>query len=407
MSARKYDTNGWYEIEKNPISKVGVFPYLGKSIGAPIPDKIYQVYRPASELSDPETIKSFRLVPWIVGHTMLGEGRRGFKDVGEVGAGGTIGERVFFENGTLYANLKCWGKDLADAIDGDEDELSCGYLCKYDFTPGVFEGTPYDVVQRHIRGNHLASLEEGRMGSEVAVMDSLTFTVDAKDFRKTMDEDTKAKILAAAQAIVAALTGGAAPAAPGAAPPAAAPPAAPGAAPPAAKKPVADAADPEAEKTAEDEVPPEIAKDEDDAEKTAEDEIPDAPTPTGDAAVDMKALTAHVATLTGRLVAHSSRPTLDAADVMREMGQRDKLADSLKDHVGTFDHSEMSLAQVAAYGVGKLGIKVPKGQETAALSGFLAAAGKAKTVYVAAADAAVAKATEVPAFVTRAKAPKA
>ena len=65
-SARKADANGWLEIKDNPISRVGVFPYLGKQIDPSLePDKIYQVYRPAEELSNPETIESFKLLPWV------------------------------------------------------------------------------------------------------------------------------------------------------------------------------------------------------------------------------------------------------------------------------------------------------------------------------------------------------
>jgi hypothetical protein len=59
------------------------------------------------------------------------------------------------------------------------------------------------------------------------------------------------------------------------------------------------------------------------------------------------------------------------------MAARDRLASSLIRHVGTFDSAEMTAGEVAAYGCKKLGIKAPKGQEGAALAGYLAAAGKA------------------------------
>jgi hypothetical protein len=69
---------------------------------------------------------------------------------------------------------------------------------------------------------------------------------------------------------------------------------------------------------------------------------------------------------------------MDEAAVFRSvMGQvvrRDKLARELSAHIGTFDHSEMTEAEVAAYGVKKLGIKAAAGQEAAVLSGYLAAA---------------------------------
>ncbi len=39
--------------------------------GAPDPDKVYQVLRPEEELSHPDCIASFRLLPWIDNHVML------------------------------------------------------------------------------------------------------------------------------------------------------------------------------------------------------------------------------------------------------------------------------------------------------------------------------------------------
>ena len=57
-SARNYDINGWAEIKGNPISKVGVFPYIGAQISPDLePDKIYQVYRPEEELMNQEKSK--------------------------------------------------------------------------------------------------------------------------------------------------------------------------------------------------------------------------------------------------------------------------------------------------------------------------------------------------------------
>ncbi len=59
-----------------------------------------------------------------------------------------------------------------DAIDnGERTEISCGYECKLDMTPGIFEGEPYDCVQRDIRYNHVALCppNRGRAGPEVGL----------------------------------------------------------------------------------------------------------------------------------------------------------------------------------------------------------------------------------------------
>lgn len=81
-----------------------------------------------------------------------------------------------------------------------------------------------------------------------------------------------------------------------------------------------------------------------------------------------------------------------AASIATDTAARDKLADRLAAHVGTFDAKDKTLQQVAEYGAEKLGLKdTPKGSELVAVSGFLAAAERApaaKTVRLAGMDAA-------------------
>jgi hypothetical protein len=51
-------------------------------------------------------------------------------------------------------------------------EVSCGYHCDVDETPGEFEGQRYDRVQRNIRYNHVAVVERGRAGDAKLRLDS-------------------------------------------------------------------------------------------------------------------------------------------------------------------------------------------------------------------------------------------
>ena len=106
-TARSYDVNGWYQVKNTPLSKVGVFPYLGKSISKDLnPEQIYYIYRPEEELSSPDCIESFKLLPWINDHTMLAPGGVGGRPAEEVGIGGVIGEEVFYSDGVLFGNIK-------------------------------------------------------------------------------------------------------------------------------------------------------------------------------------------------------------------------------------------------------------------------------------------------------------
>lgn len=334
-SAKQYDLNGWFEIKGNPLSKVGVFDYSGAQVGAPSADadRIFKVYRPAEELADPDTIASFRLTPLINDHTMLGGD---YTPAENKGVDGVIGEDVYFSDNVLRGNIKVFSKALAEAIEKGKTELSCGYRCIYDFTAGDWNGQTYDVIQRKIRGNHVALVDEGRMGPDVSVLDHLVFTVDAKE-TMPVDEELKA-LLTSIAARLDKLEAAAAPVEPPVAPvkdePVVPPPAAtpPGDNPPA---------------------PP--VKDE---------EIP----------ASMDAALARIATLEGKLAAAVAKPAMDETAIIAMHADRSDLVERLSVHVGTFDHSRMTTEQVAAYGVDKLGIKnVPKGHERVALDAALQA----------------------------------
>jgi hypothetical protein len=349
QSARKYDLNGWFEVPNNPISKEGIFPYSGAQVGAPDAERIYRVYRPAEELGHEEALASFRLLPIIDDHTMLGEG---FTPADEAGVSGVIGENVRFENGTLLANLKIYDGALAQKIKSGKTELSCGYRCVYDFTPGFWNGQPYDAVQRQIRGNHLALVDEGRMGPGVRVMDHMVFTADAKEILP-VDEELK-KVLDAMAATVKDLSDRMAK----------------------LETPAADEDKPATEEPAKDEDMEAEAEVSEDMEEPAKD---------GDYKA-MDALTKTVKALAAKVDKLASKPVMDEAAVVATLADKTDLANRLAQHVGVFDHSKMTHAQVVAYGVEKLALKVKPGGEAIALDAALQV--KAKPTAAAAMDAA-------------------
>ena len=344
-TARKEDFNGWYEVKGNPLSKVGVFPYSGAQLGltGDEAEKIFQVLRPAEELASPECIASFKLLPWVDDHTLLGKEADGLTPAEQKGVHGVIGEDVYFDEPYLRGNIKVFSDQLGQQIDEGKTELSCGYRCKYDMTAGTYQGQHYDAVQRQIRGNHLSLVTEGRMGKDVAVLDHFTFTVDkleaimpeatapaAVDAEPVTLESLAAK-LEAVMAFLATLKPkeeaehGELPALPSADAPAAEP-AAPAAAAPAAEDACAAA----------------------------------------DSAAAIKLLQAKIARLE-----KAQSTGMDSAEVMKQIGQRDRMAQALSYHIGAFDSASMTLDAVAKYGTKKLGIDCPAGQEIAALAGYL------------------------------------
>ncbi|CRY71468.1 Uncharacterized protein conserved in bacteria [Yersinia pseudotuberculosis] len=351
MSERSIDTNGWFESPNNPLSKVGIYAYLGKNIpGAPDPGKIYYVYRPEDELSDPACIDSFKLLPWTDDHPpgLLGEEDEGLTPAEEKGVQGVIGERVYYEDGVLYGNIKVFSQTMDELIRKGKKELSCGYRSKYEWQSGTYNGDQYDVIQRQIRGNHLSLVDEGRMGSEVAVLDA--FTLDSKDVIHMTEEEKKA--LAALLAML-----------------------------PALQK-IVDAAgtadneeetkDSEEEEGTKDSEEPEEGTKDSEEEGTADEEDKDKDKEGTADEDDKDKETAAALDAMDKEIKALKRDSFK--NVMREVSRRDALARDLSRHVGTFDHADMTTNEVAAYGVKKLKITHAKGQELSCLSGYLQAA---------------------------------
>lgn len=173
---KEIDHNDFWYIKDNPLSKVGVFPYLGRQISADLePDKIYQVLRPEEELNNEETLNSFKLVPIVDDHTMLGT-REGMQPAEEKGVHGVIGDDVYYKDGIIYGDLKIFSETLKEEIENGKKELSMGYFCDYEIKEGELDGEPYQAIQRNLRINHVALVQEGRMGADVRVMDrKITF----------------------------------------------------------------------------------------------------------------------------------------------------------------------------------------------------------------------------------------
>jgi 8-oxo-dGTP pyrophosphatase MutT (NUDIX family) len=188
---REYDSNNWFEVLDNPLSTVGVYQYNEASVKkGGDPRKMVGVYRPAEELSDPETVKSFQLTPWTDDHpdALLGDASQGLVPAEEKGIHGVIGEKVYYRDGTLYGNIKVFSEALARKQAAGKRELSLGYRCDFVPSEGVYEGVPYQYVQKNLRGNHLSSVSAGRMGSGVRVLDAaeppfgyFTFALDLKE----------------------------------------------------------------------------------------------------------------------------------------------------------------------------------------------------------------------------------
>lgn len=350
-SARQFNEFGFMTIAGNPISKVGVFPYLGSQIGADDPDKIYMVLRPEDELSDPETIESFKLVPFINEHpTNLLGNVNGLVATDDKRVDGVIGEKVYFEYPYLKANLRVYSAQTLDSIDLGKEEVSAGYSCQWSKESGVFEGKAYEYAQRRIRGNHGALVVEGRSGPDVSVMDSMTFNLKSKEHQMDLKElvEAVAALTSKVDGMCSAMDE-------------------------AEKK--AEAKDEaeaeekkEADKKALDESEEEAKKKEDDAKKEAKDEDD------GDKEDKKEAMDAAVKRAVAAEVAkHIAKlpQAMDSGAIIAEMAKKTDLANRVSTIIGSFAHDSMTYTGVAEYAAEKLGL--PKDNAAIRVESYMAA----------------------------------
>ena len=131
----------------------------------------------------------------------------------------------------------------------------------------------------------------------------------------------------------------------------------------------------------------EPAKDEDmEAEaEVSEDADKEEPAKDGDYKA-MDALTKTVKALAAKVDKLAAKPVMDEAAVVATLADKTELANRLAQHVGVFDHSKMTHADVVKYGVEKLALKVKPGGEAIALDAALQV--KAKPTAAATMDAA-------------------
>jgi hypothetical protein len=166
------------------IARTGIQLYRGAEIGKPEME-VVRAYRPGSEVFSEDTLKSAAHRPVTNDHPPELVTSANWKrySVGQ-SADEVVGEGIY-----VRVPLMVSDEAAIKAIEDGKRELSAGYTCEFDFTPGVTDaGEAYDAVQRSIRLNHIAIVTRGRAGPEVRIGDGAApwgatpiHTADEKD----------------------------------------------------------------------------------------------------------------------------------------------------------------------------------------------------------------------------------
>lgn len=156
-----------YLVTEARCVRTGIQLYAGSEVGKPdMP--VVRVYRPADEVFADASLQSFTHAPVTVDHPKDPVTSENWKALA-VGEVSTAAKR----DGD-WVMLPLILKDAAaiQSVEGGKRELSAGYNCSLDWTPGVTPaGDTYDAVQTAIKINHLALVDRARAGSHARIGD--------------------------------------------------------------------------------------------------------------------------------------------------------------------------------------------------------------------------------------------
>ena len=158
-----YFTEEGYLIDHPIVTSVGIFVYHNAD------------GTERRELRLPEEVFAERSLATYEGKPVIITHDAGYVDTENVQeeAVGTILSRGYQDGNDVRAKIII--HDMDAVRKNGLRELSCGYSLRLDETPGVWEGQPYDAIQRDIEINHLALVDKARAGEQARL------NIDSRD----------------------------------------------------------------------------------------------------------------------------------------------------------------------------------------------------------------------------------
>lgn len=161
------DARGFMRV-KARFSKVGIQVYTAKELGLqgrPPSDKL-RILRPEEEVFATDSMQSFDNCPVTDDHppeNVTAENARQYQ------VGHQVGSRTRDGDNTAGEIILTDASVIAKMANG-KVEISDGYACEIELTPGVWNGQQYDGRKKNIRGNHTALVGAGRCGGSCRVL---------------------------------------------------------------------------------------------------------------------------------------------------------------------------------------------------------------------------------------------
>ncbi|TXG97741.1 MAG: DUF2213 domain-containing protein [Nevskiaceae bacterium] len=199
--SQRVTTDEGYLKVPGRLARTGIQTYYAFELDMQDRDPMQRirVYRPESEVFDPESMKSFDGAPITINHPPEGVNIDNRKDL-QVGFVNNIRRDGIY----LMGDITITDRAAIKALDNGKNELSNGYAVKYVFGLGVSaDGEEFDATQTKIRGNHVAMVDAARCGPACRISDAKPTGVNKMAKKVIIDsipvelEDNAAEIVVA------------------------------------------------------------------------------------------------------------------------------------------------------------------------------------------------------------------
>lgn len=180
-----------YLVATPRVARTGIQLYRGSEVGL-ADNRIVKIYRPEDQVFDEKSMATFAHKPLTNDHPPEAVTSKNWSKY----AKGQIGDEIARDGDYIRVPMVLMDQATIDDFKSGKAELSVGYTCDLDMTPGVTpSGEKYDGMQKDIRVNHTAFVDAARAGHMARFGDGTgEVRVDFNEFATAMDAVVNKKL---------------------------------------------------------------------------------------------------------------------------------------------------------------------------------------------------------------------
>jgi hypothetical protein len=191
--AKVRTTADGYLVATPRVARTGIQLYYGSELGLTGDDakKVMKVFRSEDEVFKTDSLATYGFKPVTDDHPPVKVDVKNWKDYGK----GQVGGEVLRDQEFIRVPMALMDSGLANKVKSGKVEISVGYDCEIDMTPGTTpDGMAYDARQMNIAVNHVAIVDAARGGAKLRFGDATASAPPAQTiFTSSQDGSTQQK----------------------------------------------------------------------------------------------------------------------------------------------------------------------------------------------------------------------